>query len=230
MDPRLNVIDERLKQVERIIAVSGGKGGIGKSSFASVLALNLSQDYKVGLLDLDFTSPSIHIILGASETPKENKGIVPPEVRGIKFMTVAFYTGEKPTPLRGEDMTNAFIELLAVTQWGPLNFLIIDTPPGISDVTLDIIRLVKKAEFLLVTTRSKLSLETVRKELNLLKQMNVPVLGIVENMKTKPSNLGLPIVGEIEFDKKFEDAIGTDKLLETNFAKDVRKIVPKIFN
>ncbi|RLF93197.1 ATP-binding protein, partial [Thermococci archaeon] len=150
MDPRLNIIDERLKNIKKVIAVSGGKGGIGKSSVASVLSLNLSKmGYRVGLLDMDFCGPSTHIILGIKDIyPEEDKGVIPPQSHGIKFMSIIYYAGDNPSPLRGVDISNALIELLAVTLWGELDFLIIDMPPGIGDAILDVIRLIKKIEFL----------------------------------------------------------------------------------
>ncbi|MCK4321585.1 P-loop NTPase, partial [candidate division WOR-3 bacterium] len=151
MDPRLRIIDKRLKNIKTMIAISGGKGGIGKSLVASTLSLILSKlGYKVGLLDLDFCGPSTHIVLGIRGIyPKEEKGIIPPEIYGIKFMSIIYYAGDNPSPLRGIDISNAIIELLAITRWGPLDFLIIDVPPGIGDTTLDIIRLMKKTGFLI---------------------------------------------------------------------------------
>ena len=236
MDPRLSVIDERLKDVKRIIAVSGSKGGIGKSSVASVLSLILSKlGYKVGLLDLDFCSPSTHVILGIDDVfPREEKGIIPPEIHGIKFMSIIYYVSDEPSPLRGVDISNAIIELLAITRWGPLDFLIIDMPPGIGDTTLDVIRLMKKAEFLIISTQSKTTLETVKKVLKMLKELKVSILGIIENMKIVDSSFvmnqlktfDVPVLGKISFDKSFEDALGNkEKLLKTEFGQDLRKIV-----
>lgn len=236
MDPRLNIIDERLKNIKRIIAISGGKGGIGKSSVASVLALILSKlDYKIGLLDLDFYSPSTHVILGISDVfPKEEKGIIPPEIYGIKFMSIIYYVGNEPSPLRGVDISNVITELLAITRWGTLDFLIIDMPPGIGDTTLDVIRLMKKAEFLIISTQSKTTLETVKKILKMLKELKIPILGIIENMKITNSSFvsnqlkifDVPLLGEIGFDKNFEDTIGSpDELLKTKFVQDLKKIV-----
>jgi len=236
MDPRLNIIDERLKNIKRIIAVSGGKGGIGKSSVASVLALILSKlDYRVGLLDLDFCGPSTHVILGIGDVfPKEEKGIIPPEIHGIKFMSIIYYVGDEPSPLRGVDISNAIIELLAITRWGSLDFLIIDMPPGIGDTTLDVIRLMKKVEFLIISTQSKTTLETVKKILKMLKELKISILGIIENMKIVNSSfamnqlktLDVPFLGKISFDKSFEDAMGNpNKLLKTRFAQDLKKIV-----
>ena len=236
MDPRLNIIDKRLARIKRIIAVSGGKGGIGKSLTASVLALTLSRlGHRVGLLDLDLSAPSMHVILGIEGVyPKEEKGIVPPEIYGIEFMSIVYFTGDNPSPLRGIDISNAMLELLAVTRWGPLDFLILDTPPGIGDATMDVIRWLKRAEFLIMTTASKVALETVKKVIKMLTELNVPIIGVIENMKMVKSLLVkeelkgfyVPILGEISFDDKIEDSIGdVDKLLETDFAVKLKEIV-----
>ena len=236
MDPRANIIDKRLDGIKRIIAVSGGKGGIGKSLTASVLALTLSRlGYRVGLLDLDLSAPSTHVILGIEGVyPKEEKGIVPPQVHGIEFMSIVYFTGDNPAPLRGIDISNAMLELLAVTRWGSLDFLIVDTPPGIGDATMDVIRWMKRAEFLVMTTPSKVALETVKKVIKMLKELNVPIIGVIENMKMGKSSLvkeelkefDVPILGEIDFDMKIEDSIGdVNKLLESDFAMKMNEIV-----
>jgi len=236
MDPRLGIIDKRLIGIKRLIAISGGKGGIGKSSVAATLALTLSKSgFKVGLLDLDFCGPSTHIILGIRGIyPKEEKGIIPPEIYGIKFMSIIYYAGDNPSPLRGIDISNAIIELLAITRWGSLDFLIIDMPPGIGDTTLDTIRLIKKTEFLIITTQSKMALETVKKVLKMLKELGVPIVGVIENMKIRESSFvmeqiktfNVPFLGSINFDENLEDSIGNvNQLIETNFAQNIRKIV-----
>jgi ATP-binding protein involved in chromosome partitioning len=238
-DPRISVISERLKDVGRVIAVSSGKGGVGKSLVASTLALTLAKKgFKVGLFDLDFTSPSTHIILGIRGVqPKEDKGIVPPTVHGLKYMSIVYYSGEEATPLRGLDVSNALIELLAITRWDKLDFLVLDMPPGIGDATLDLVRLIEKIEFLIVTTPSRLAFETVRKLAGLLKELKVPVIGVVENMKMDQSKmiqqqtrkLSLTYLGEISYDTKVEEAIGnTNKLLNTMLANKVNPIATKI--
>ena len=234
MDPRLNIIDKRLKKVNRIIPVASGKGGVGKSLVASTLALILSQEYKVGLMDLDFYGPSTHIILGVKDIyPREEKGVIPPEIHGIKFMSIIYYTENKSLAFRGIDVSNAIIELLAITRWDYLDFLIIDLPPGIGDETLDVIRFMKKGEFLVITTPSKVALETVKKLLSILKELKIPIAGVIENMKMEESMfiknqikfLEIPFLGEIPFDKKIEDSIGNiNKLLNTNFAKNMEEI------
>ncbi len=236
MDPRLNIIDKRLAGIKRIIAVSGGKGGIGKSLTASVLSLTLSRlGYRVGLLDLDLSAPSMHVILGIEGLyPEEEKGIIPPEIYGIEFMSIVYFTGDNPSPLRGIDISNAMLELLAVTRWSSLDFLIVDTPPGIGDATMDVIRWMKRAKFLVMTTPSKVALETVKKIIKMLSELNVPIIGVIENMKMGDSRVvkeelkgfDVPILGEIGFDDKIEDSIGdVNKLLESDFATRIKEIV-----
>jgi ATP-binding protein involved in chromosome partitioning len=239
VDPRISIVDERLKKVGRVIAVSGGKGGVGKSLFASTFALILAErGFKVGLFDLDFTSPSTHVVLDVGDTrPKEGKGIIPAHVHGLRYMSIVYYSGNYAAPLRGADVSNALIELLSIVRWGRLDYLVLDMPPGIGDVTLDLIRFLGKVEFLIVTTPSLLAFETVKKLVELLQSVKVPVTGIVENMKMVRSEaverrtkaLGLTFLGEIPYDKKLEDSIGNvDKLLNTVFAGKVRLLTSRV--
>lgn len=236
VDPRTSVINQRLAKIGRIIAVSSGKGGVGKSMVATALALSLAKKgCRVGLFDLDFTGPSTHIILGvpSSVQPKEEKGLVPPTFDGLEYMSLVYFVGDNPAPLRGADISNALIELLSVTQWGTLDFLVIDMPPGIGDAILDLIRLVKRLEFLIVTTPSLLAFETVKKQVSLLCELKMPLIGLVENMKLdratgialETEELGIKYLGTVPFDPEVEEAIGnTSKLLDTAFAQKIQKI------
>ena len=237
-DPRTSIINERLARINRIIAVSSGKGGVGKSIVATTLALKLANsNYKVGLFDLDFTSPSTHVILGAQNLqPKEDKGLVPPTFDGLEYMSLVYFVGENPAPFRGIDVSNALIELLSVTQWGALDFLVIDMPPGIGDAILDLLRLVKRIEFLIVTTSSLLAFETVKKQVALLCELKTTVIGVLENMKTAQANvnmirqgtkeLGLRYLGEIPFDPSLENSIGDKtKLLKTNLSEKIQQMI-----
>jgi ATP-binding protein involved in chromosome partitioning len=239
MEARVSVIDKRLKNIKRIISVASGKGGVGKSLIASMLALHLSKKgHNIGLLDLDLYGPSSHIILGVKDVfPEEEKGIIPPDVHGIRFMSIVYYTEDKPSPFRGIDISNIIIELLAITQWGSLDYLVIDMPPGMGDETLDVIRLVKNSEFLVVTTPSKVAFGAVNKLLKILKELKIPTIGVIENMTMTKSpfirseicQMNLPFLGSISFDKNLEDSIRKpDKLLETDFMKDLDKILEGI--
>ena len=235
VDPRTSVIGERLAKIGRIIAVSSGKGGVGKSMVATTLALALAKGgCRVGLFDLDFTSPSTHIILSAQGArPKEEKGIIPPKVHGLEYMSLVYWVGDNPTPLRGADVSNALIELLSITRWGELEFLVIDMPPGIGDAVLDLVRLIKRIEFLIVTTPSLLAFETVKKQVALLCDLKMHILGVVENMKMgkedviqqETKKLGLKYLGTISFDPEVEDAIGDpEKLFKTTVGKRIQQI------
>ncbi len=238
-DPRPGLISRRLEGVNEIIAVSSGKGGVGKSIVASTLALHLAEKgHRVGLLDLDFTSPATHVILGIDGLfPEEEYGIIPPVAHGIKYMSITFFALDKPAPLRGADVSDAIIELLAITRWGDLDRLVIDLPPGLGDATLDVIRFVEGIRFLVVTTPSKVAYETVRKQLTLLKRLRVPVIGVVENMTRKPSdyvslnveNDGALYLGAIGYDEGLEESIGDEaRLKETKFYAEASKLYSKI--
>lgn len=239
IDPRVSMIDERMKEIGRVIAVSSGKGGVGKSLIATTLALALAEKgFAVGLFDLDFTSPSTHVILGVEGVkPREEKGIISPTVHGLEYMSIVYYSGDSAMPLRGEDVSNALIELLSVTKWGKLDYLVLDMPPGIGDVLLDLIRLINNASYLIVTTSSVLAFETVKKIAGLLQGLKMPVIGVVENMKmnkstvirTETEKLGLSFLAEIPYDPDLEKAIGSkEKLMNTLLAQRIRKLTSRI--
>ena len=266
LDPRPSVIGVRLSKIKRMIAVTGWKGGIGKSVTASALALLLAKKgFKTGLLDLDLAGASAHVVLGAGGAfPKEEMGLEPPIVAGVKFMSVAFFSNNKAVPLRGANVSHAIIEMLAITQWGELDFLIIDMPPGINDAALDVIRLLPRAEILAVTTPSVIAHSVLERSLELYKSLKVPVLGVIANMERGAGDRsttaravckrplagrragnrsggvrlrldpreGEPrlLAGRVRYDSALEKALGSpDKILKTNFAKDLGKIADFMF-
>jgi ATP-binding protein involved in chromosome partitioning len=226
MDPRIAIIENRLTSIRHLIAIGSGKGGVGKSMIASTIALTLArQGYRVGLFDIDFTSPSTHLILNVEDLiPEEEKGLIPPLVHGLHYMSITYFSRNAPTPLRGTDASNALIELLAITRWNDLDYLLFDMPPGIGDLTLDVIRLIPCLAFVLVTTPSKVSFETVRKLLQLLKEQQVPVIGVIENMKRMTTRyiqdhvvqMGHTYLGAVPFDPHLEKAIGNVSSLQAS--------------
>jgi ATP-binding protein involved in chromosome partitioning len=239
IDPRLAVVDGRLAGVRRILPVTGGKGGIGKSLFASLLALDLvRRGHTVGLLDLDFTGPCDHLILGIpGGFPSEEFGVEPPLHHGIHFMSISIFAGDSPTPLRGTDLSSALLELLAITRWGELDHLVIDMPPGLGDMTLDAVRLIERAEYVAVATASSVVVETVRRNLTLLQELKRDVLGVVENMQHAETAavhdlaevFRIPYLGAVPFDAAIEPALGDAKrLAQTVAARSVQRIVDQL--
>jgi ATP-binding protein involved in chromosome partitioning len=242
LDPRTDVISERLAGVRRLISVASGKGGVGKSLISATLALLLSKrGHKVGLLDLDVHGPSIHLIFGLKNArPIEDRGLVPPKVHGIELMSTVFFTRDRPVFLRGADTSNSVRELLALTRWGSLDCLLIDMPPGMGEETLDVIGLMKRAEFLVITTPSKMALASVKKLLRMLKELEVPIIGAIENMRTSRAafstekqmkELEVPFLGQVRYDRSVDNAVGdVSKLLKTKFARDVKDLLPTVIS
>ena len=239
MDPRPAIVTRRLAGVRRLIAVTGGKGGIGKSSVSVGLALARARaGARVGLLDLDLSGPSDHVILGIRRPSfREEAGLVPMDAHGVAFMSIASIVGEQPAPLRGGDVTNAILELLAVTRWGEIDLLVIDMPPGFGDTLLDAARYLDRAEYVVVTTPSMLVLETTRKTIELLARLDLPVLGLIENLRragpeTASAQLGPgapPLLGSIDDDPGYEAALGDpDALATTTFGRTIAEIADRI--
>jgi ATP-binding protein involved in chromosome partitioning len=171
--------------VKNIIAVSSGKGGVGKSTVAVNLAMALAQvGYKVGLLDTDVYGPNVPIMVGVNEEPKTSgQKLLPHEAYKVKVMSIGFFNrGDRPVVWRGPMLHKAVGQFLYDVEWGELDYLIIDMPPGTGDVQLSLAQLVPVQGAVLVTTPQEVAMADVRKAFNMFEQVHIPVLGIVENM------------------------------------------------
>lgn len=184
-DPRVTFIEKKLNKIKRVWAVTSGKGGVGKSTISSILSLLLKEKgFKVGLLDLDIFGPSTHIVLGVKNFDLiEEKGVLPQNIDGLNYISILSFTQNKPFSLRGDELSDVFLEIFTITNWGDLDFLIIDMPPGLGDTTLDLLKFVRKSEYLLISNSSRISFETVVKLYEILKYYNAKILGLIENMK-----------------------------------------------
>jgi ATP-binding protein involved in chromosome partitioning len=181
--------------VRRLVAVGSGKGGVGKTTVAVNLAIGLaSLGHRTGLLDADVYGPNVPLMMGAHE-PLRGSGdrIHPLERYGVKLMSMGFINpGDKPLVWRGPMLHSAIQQFLRNVDWGELDYLIIDLPPGTGDVALSLIQTAPLSGAIVVTTPSDVSLEDARKAINMFAQVRVPILGLVENM----SYLIVPSSGE----------------------------------
>lgn len=172
--------------IKRIIAVASGKGGVGKSTIAVNLALALAKGgVKVGLLDADIYGPSQPLMLGApQERPALNGKLLEPIIRhGIKSMSMGYMVDTlAPVVWRGPMLGKAMQQLLEGTNWGELDYLVVDLPPGTGDIQITLCQKIPLSGAIVVTTPQDLALLDVRRACEMFKKMNVPILGIVENM------------------------------------------------
>lgn len=172
--------------VKHIIAVASGKGGVGKSTVASNLAVALAATgAKVGLCDCDLYGPSTAMMFGANERPMANEHdeIIPIEAHGVKLMSMGFLLEERsPVIVRGPMATRYTQQFLRQVAWGELDYLVIDLPPGTGDIQLTIVQTVAVDGALIVTTPQEIALIDARKAVSMFAKVNVPILGIIENM------------------------------------------------
>jgi ATP-binding protein involved in chromosome partitioning len=210
--------------VKNLIAVASGKGGVGKTTVAVNLAIALSRmGSAVGLLDADVYGPNVPLMLGTEEEPRaiSERQILPVEAYGLRLISMGLLSpGDKPMIWRGPMLHSVMQQFLRSVQWGELDYLIVDLPPGTGDVQLSLIQTVPLTGAVLVTTPSVVALADVRKAIEMFRQVNVDVLGVVENMsyflcphcqtradvfghgegRRVAETYGVPLLGEIEMD------------------------------
>jgi ATP-binding protein involved in chromosome partitioning len=191
----------KVSGIKRIVAVASGKGGVGKSTVSVNLACALKHlGAKVGLLDCDIYGPSIPLMMGVQEKPSinEREMLVPPANYGIKLMSMGFLLdGDQPVIWRGPMIVKTIQQFLFVVDWGELDYLLVDLPPGTGDAQLTLCQTVPLDGGVIITTPQEASLGVVRKGVAMFEKVNVPILGIVENMSyfTAPNGDRIEIFG-----------------------------------
>jgi ATP-binding protein involved in chromosome partitioning len=225
--------------VKSLVAIASGKGGVGKTTVAVNLALALARlGHKVGLLDADVYGPNVPIMLGTHSEPQatQDKRIIPVMAQGLKMISMGLLNpGDKPMIWRGPMLHSVITQFLRSVDWGQLDYLLIDLPPGTGDVQLTLIQTVAVTGAVIVTTPSTVALADVRKAIEMFRQVNVEVLGVVENMSTfacphcgkavdifghgdgarTAHEYGVPVLGEIEIDPRIRLGGDTGKPVAT---------------
>jgi ATP-binding protein involved in chromosome partitioning len=221
-----------IEGVKNLIVVASGKGGVGKTTVAVNLAIALSRmGSAVGLLDADVYGPNVPLMLGTDEQPQalSEREILPVEACGLKVISMGLLMpGDKPMIWRGPMLHSVILQFLRSVIWGKLDYLIVDLPPGTGDVHLTLIQTVPVTGAVVVTTPSVVALADVRKAIEMFRQVNVEILGVVENMsylacphcnervdvfgqgegRRVAEQFGVPLLGEIEIDPRIR--IGGD--------------------
>ncbi|RLG40668.1 MAG: hypothetical protein DRO01_03780, partial [Thermoproteota archaeon] len=250
VDPMLHEAKTRLSRADRVVAISAGKGGVGKSFITAAMALTLAEKgRRVGVLDLDVHGPTLPKILGANGQITAWKGGLRPLRSGdIELMSVGFMIGEEPLPSSGGEKMSLISTMVALTDWGDLDYLLIDVPPGTGEETTWLLRALRglgHAGALVVTTPSLLAESVVRRLLKLLRDEKVRILGLVENLSyfmcggelVRPFGEGaaerlsrefaVPVLARLPIDPSIEEAI-LSKNFYQSLSEGVRSAISEL--
>ena len=235
-------ISERLNRIKTKLGVYSGKGGVGKTTVAVNLATFLAaQGYSVGLLDADIDCPNASKVMGITERARVVEGqIFPVDAHGVKVVSMAFFQEREDEAIifRGPMIHNAINQFLQMADWGDLDFLVVDMPPGTSDAPLTIMQVLSMDGFVVVTTPQKLAAMDAKRSINMIKKLNVNVLGIVENFAGEVFGSGageqlakemdLPFLGALALRADYRDDSAPTVLTTSEVQQEYELIWPGI--
>jgi len=235
-------IEESLSGIKNKIGVYSGKGGVGKTTIAVNLAATLANDgATVGILDVDIDCPNVVRAMKISEHPTvggEQK-MIPPERFGVKVMSMSFFQENEDEAIiwRGPMIHNAINQMLQTTEWGELDYLVVDMPPGTSDAPLTVMQVLTMDGFVVVTTPQELAKIDAKRSINMIRKLKVNVLGVVENMsggifgkgagKEISKELDLEYLGEINVRADYQDTSRPASLLNNEILDEYRSVTRK---
>lgn len=237
-------ITDRLGRIKTKIGVYSGKGGVGKTTVAVNLSVTLAQQgYKVGLMDADIDCPNATRVIGATEPPTHKDGqFTPANAFGVGVMSMAFFQENEEEAIiwRGPMVHNAINQFLQTTDWGDLDFLLVDLPPGTSDAPLTIMQVLQLDGFVIVTTPQDLAKLDAKRSINMIRKMNVNLLGVVENFSgdifgsgagaTLATEMELDFLGRLDLRRDYRDMSGPTVLTSKKVNQEYNNIVKGIVN
>ena len=251
LDFRNGMIRKRLRNVDRVLLVLSGKGGVGKSVVSAALsAMMAGSGLRVGLMDADIYGPSSALLFNTDGLPAEGEsGLIPPIKGGVKVMSVDLFASGRPIPVTGSGANQVLLELLALTDWEALDCLVVDMPPATGDIMMSLTSLGKEElAAIVVTMPDRLSTTVAHRVLQLLKSGKIPTLGVLGNMlpsskdgglrnQSGPRNLAkefdVPLLGLLPFDAGVSAAVergNVATLLQTAFAEELRRSMGSYIN